>query len=42
MFGSTIPIVMAVVADPVGSGRLANLAHPAQVSWRFDYDRHFR
>ena len=25
---STIPIVMAVVADPVGSGLVANLAHP--------------
>ena len=25
---STIPIVMALVADPVGSGLVANLAHP--------------
>jgi len=25
---STIPIVLAVVADPVGSGLVANLAHP--------------
>ena len=25
---STIPIVMAIVADPVGSGLVANLAHP--------------
>jgi ABC-type uncharacterized transport system substrate-binding protein len=24
----TIPIVMAVVADPVGSGLVQNLAHP--------------
>src|SRR5262245_58925510 len=27
---STIPIVMALVADPVGSGLVANLAHPGQ------------
>ena len=25
---STIPIVMAIVADPVGSGLVASLAHP--------------
>ncbi len=25
---STIPVVMAIVADPVGSGLVANLAHP--------------
>jgi putative ABC transport system substrate-binding protein len=25
---STIPIVMTTVADPVGSGLVANLAHP--------------
>ncbi|MGH2359930.1 MAG: ABC transporter substrate-binding protein, partial [bacterium] len=25
---STIPIVMAIVADPIGSGLVANLAHP--------------
>ena len=25
---STIPIVMAIVADPVGSGLVGNLAHP--------------
>jgi putative ABC transport system substrate-binding protein len=25
---STIPIVMSVIADPVGSGLVANLAHP--------------
>jgi putative ABC transport system substrate-binding protein len=25
---STIPIVMAIVADPVGSGLVTNLAHP--------------
>jgi putative ABC transport system substrate-binding protein len=27
---STIPIVMALVADPVGSGLVANLAHPGE------------
>ena len=27
---STIPIVMALVADPVGSGLAANLAHPGE------------
>ena len=27
---STIPIVMAIVADPVGSGLVTNLAHPGE------------
>jgi putative tryptophan/tyrosine transport system substrate-binding protein len=27
---STIPIVMAIVADPVGSGLITNLAHPGE------------
>jgi putative ABC transport system substrate-binding protein len=27
---STIPIVMALVADPVGSGLVPNLAHPGK------------
>jgi putative ABC transport system substrate-binding protein len=27
---STIPIVMALVADPVGAGLVTNLAHPGE------------
>ena len=29
---STVPIVMAVVGDPVGTGLVANLAHPGAIS----------
>jgi hypothetical protein len=29
---STIPIVMATIADPVGSGLVASLAHPGETS----------